>query len=399
MNEHLLRYLNLRVPHDYDTAPLWLFWGLCLVWLMPWSAFLLRAAGAPLQRWIESIAARRRTLNRIFSPYNGDIGGPRLLLILWAALPLLFFSLSTRQEYYVLPALPALAMLIAGWLSLEVTSTPPPAPWPSVSAAVTATPSPSSSPLAQSSPPPASSSCSTPTASVQRRPRHTPQPKPFRLRALARPLPRPHRTRAQPLSLPADPRRNRPFPGGPLAALLLRKQARPNPHAANLALAAGAFTFLLAAHLGLQTFAPVLTSAQLAQAIAPQLQPEDVICIHGEYESASTLAFYLQRPTNFTTDAPWVNPNPGLGPHLFPMHPLCILDGRNANLWYGSFFPDAPRIFETPADLAAQWQGPHRIFLWQSLTDPPNQLPPLPAPVYILVKSGGKEIVSNQPNR
>ncbi|MEO7028330.1 MAG: phospholipid carrier-dependent glycosyltransferase, partial [Acidobacteriaceae bacterium] len=40
MNEHVLRYLNLRVPHDYDTAPLWLFWGLCLVWLMPWSAFV-----------------------------------------------------------------------------------------------------------------------------------------------------------------------------------------------------------------------------------------------------------------------------------------------------------------------------------------------------------------------
>ena len=30
-----------------------------------------------------------------------------LLLLLWAALPLLFFSFSTRQEYYVLPALPA----------------------------------------------------------------------------------------------------------------------------------------------------------------------------------------------------------------------------------------------------------------------------------------------------
>src|SRR6185437_4355440 len=31
-------------------------------------------------------------------------------------LPLLFFSLSTRQEYYVLPALPALMLLIVLWL-------------------------------------------------------------------------------------------------------------------------------------------------------------------------------------------------------------------------------------------------------------------------------------------
>jgi hypothetical protein len=168
---------------------------------------------------------------------------------------------------------------------------------------------------------------------------------------------------------------------GPLIAFILRKRAQ--PHAANLSLAAGAFGFLLAAHLGLQTFAPVLTSAQLAEAIAPQVHAQDLIVIHGEYESGSTLGFYLQRPTG-----------PGSEIH--------ILEGRSSNLWYGSFFPDAPRIFETPQSIAAKWLSPQRIFLWQSLTNsdaPPNQLPTLPGPVYILVKSGGKEIVSNQPNR
>jgi hypothetical protein len=160
---------------------------------------------------------------------------------------------------------------------------------------------------------------------------------------------------------------------GPLAAFLLRRKSK--PHAANLALAAGAFGFLLAAHLGLQTFAPVLTSAQLAETIAPQVRPQDLICIHGEYESGSTLGFYLQRNN------------------------IHILEGRSSNLWYGSFFPDAPPIFETPSSIAAKWPGPQRIFLWQSLTDPPNQLPKLPGPVYILVSSGGKEILSNQPNR
>ena len=45
MNEHVLRYLNLRVPRDYDTVPLLVFWGLCLVWMMPWSAFGFKAAG------------------------------------------------------------------------------------------------------------------------------------------------------------------------------------------------------------------------------------------------------------------------------------------------------------------------------------------------------------------
>ncbi len=171
---------------------------------------------------------------------------------------------------------------------------------------------------------------------------------------------------------------------GPLTAFILRKKAK--PHAANLALAAGAFGFLLAAHLGLQTFAPVLTSAQLADAIAPQVHPQDLIVLHGEYEAGSTLAFYLQRPSSCA-------PQPNTAQFIH------ILEGRSSNLWYGSFFPDAPKIFETPQTLAAKWPGPQRIFLWQSLTDPPNQLPPLPGPVYILVKSGGKEILSNQPNR
>ena len=43
VNEHVLRYLNLRVPRDYDTVPLWLFWGLLLVWLMPWCVFAVQA--------------------------------------------------------------------------------------------------------------------------------------------------------------------------------------------------------------------------------------------------------------------------------------------------------------------------------------------------------------------
>ena len=160
---------------------------------------------------------------------------------------------------------------------------------------------------------------------------------------------------------------------GPLVALLLRIKS--NFHAANLALAAGAFTFLLAAHLGLQTFAPVLTSSQLAQTIAPQIHADDLIVIHGEYESASTLGFYLQRSN------------------------IHILEGRSSNLWYGSFFSDSPDLFETPHTIAEKWATPQRIFLWQSLTDPPNQLPFLPSPIYVLAKSGGKEILSNQPNR
>jgi len=156
---------------------------------------------------------------------------------------------------------------------------------------------------------------------------------------------------------------------GPLTAYVLRR--RNQPHGAMLCLAAGAFGFLLAAHLGLQTFAPVLSSEQLAAVIAPQLQPDDLIVIHQEYEYASTLGFYLQRPSyRFVavrisppqTTAPTDHDHADVAIEPVAVNPIHILTdanyngvanyGRSSNLWYGSFFPDAPQIFETPQSLA-----------------------------------------------
>ena len=95
INEHMLRYLNRRVPRDYDTVPLLLFWGLLAVWLMPWIAFVFKAV----------------------VPVRSDQAWK--LLAIWAAVVMLFFSFSTRQEYYSLPALPPLALMIGGWLGRE----------------------------------------------------------------------------------------------------------------------------------------------------------------------------------------------------------------------------------------------------------------------------------------
>jgi 4-amino-4-deoxy-L-arabinose transferase-like glycosyltransferase len=399
MNEHLLRYLSLRIPHDYDTAPLWLFWGLCLLWLMPWSAFGFNATAWAVP--LRNAAWRKRLRSFTLTREHRD----RLLLILSAGFILLFFAASSRQEYYVLPALPFLALLIAGWLNKDATYTV----------------------VVQQAPGPREGQALAP-ATVRALGAEDQKPEalrgPFKIKGveggftaplllplvlgaivflasldflLHTPAPNPNTDLASLLTQnPADYGLSlghfMDLTGpavalfrapllvaalslflGPFVAILLRK--RNQPHPANLALAAGSFGFLVSVLWGLIIFSPVLTSAQLAEAIRPQLQPSDLLCIHGEYESASTLAFYLQRDN------------------------LHILEGRSSNLWYGSFFPDAPAIFETPASLAAKWPGPQRIFLWQSLTDPPNQLPPLPGPVYILVKSGGKEIVSNQPNR
>jgi 4-amino-4-deoxy-L-arabinose transferase-like glycosyltransferase len=362
MNEHLLRYLNLRVPHDYDTAPLWLFWGLCFVWMMPWSAFGVHAAyrAMPWRSEFWRSQFRRHDFPLL------DRG--RFLLLTWAAFVLLFFSLSTRQEYYVLPALPALAILIAGWLRIEETSgriaeKRRTAIRATIVLLTIGTLFCVAGAIVLFHSRTLSGDADLATLLTQ-------NPGDYALSMghfldLTGPALALFRL---PLILATVS-----LLLGPLISLILHMRRR--PHTANLALAAGAFGFLLAAHLGLRTFAPVLTSAQLARAIAPQVHPEDLVAIHGEYESGSTLGFYLQRAD------------------------IHILDGRSSNLWYGSFFPDAPKIFETRATLAAKWPGSQRIFLWQSLTDPPNQLPALPGPVYILVKSGGKEIVSNRPNR
>jgi 4-amino-4-deoxy-L-arabinose transferase-like glycosyltransferase len=93
INEHLLRYLGLRYPRDYDTVPLASFWLLHAIWLFPWSAFL--PAAAKLDYRGATRAARTR-----------------LLALCWVGFVLLFFSFSTRQEYYSLPCYPALALLI-----------------------------------------------------------------------------------------------------------------------------------------------------------------------------------------------------------------------------------------------------------------------------------------------
>jgi 4-amino-4-deoxy-L-arabinose transferase-like glycosyltransferase len=356
INEHLLRYLNLRVPRDYDTVPLLLFWGLVLVWLMPWSAFLFKA--------LATVPWRRGFTRASLDSHQSTL----LLLGIWAAFPMLFFSFSTRQEYYVLPALPAMMLLVAGWLSSEADEAESfhvPNPlvtagqrisWvllifgmvATVAALFFIAHSEATSPnldlanLLQKNPGDYALSFG-----------HFLDLNAKAMGAFRRPL----GMTAFFLFI------------GTVASFLLRRAYR--PHAANLWLTAGTFGFLLAAHLGLQIFSPVLTSKQLADAIAPVLKPQDIVVIHGEYESGSTLGFYLERDD------------------------IHILEGRSSNLWYGSFFPDAPHIFETETSLNEEWKGPRRVFLWQ---DTSQALPTLSGKSYLLIQSGGKEILSNHPN-
>ena len=144
------------------------------------------------------------------------------------------------------------------------------------------------------------------------------------------------------------------------------------PAIANLFLAGMSGTFLLAAHLALQTF---LAGAFVAggwrrRSIAISSR---TMCWRsmGEYEAGSTMSFLPAAP--------------GADPEM----------ARSSNLWYGSYFPDTPQIFDDTAAFQAVVVRPRSAYFCGTETD---QAPKLPGEAYVIAARGGKEILSNQPN-
>jgi len=93
INEQILRFLNLRYPRDYNTVPRLWFWLFHFLWLFPWSVYfpaIARLSFKPVDR----------------------AGRVRLLAICWIGFILVFFTLSTTQEYYSMPCYPAMALLL-----------------------------------------------------------------------------------------------------------------------------------------------------------------------------------------------------------------------------------------------------------------------------------------------
>ena len=366
-NEHVARFLGQRIPHDYGNTPVWVFWLYACVWIMPWAAFL---PGAFL--------LLRRQLGHHFTVTVRDREAA-LTLTLWAAIVMIFFTLSSRQEYYSLPALPAFALMAGGLLAranhatpLSSLSDPEDAarialschrwiliPLASLTAAVClffAAEAPQAPPGAD-----LSALLASNPALYNLSLGHL-----FDLTGAAMGLFR------GPLLLVAT---------GMLTlgivSFLLRRSNR--TYAANLTLTAGMIVVLVAVHSGLERFYPVLGSRALAESVlqiqrqsptAPGL-PQDMILLDGELTSGSSLLFYTRQP-------------------------LYLVNGRKNALWFGSFYPDAPPIFESEATLRTLWAGPHRIFL---LTYNPaartRELSAL-APVREVASLGGKTILTNR---
>ncbi len=362
-NEHVARFLSRRIPHDYGQVPIPLFWLLTGIWLLPWTAFLLPALAERLRSLRPSALAPRAERHA------------SLALLLWPALVLGFFTLSARQEYYSLPALPALALILGGLLArADIPSTPTLSsanatvlrwsrlallPFALLLAAIALAFAAVAHPAARG----------TDIASLLA---HSEGTYNLSLSHLFDLTPAAMSLFCGPLLLVAAAA----LTLGPLAYFVRRRN---HPFAANLTLAAGATALLLAVHAGLSGFYPTLGSKQLAATIvaaqhahpAPSSNP-DRLLIDGELTAGSTLLFYTQQPVG-------------------------LVNGRVNGPWFGSFWPDSPPIFQTEASLRALWRSPHRVFL---LTYHPaartRDLIPY-APVYPLSALGGKTILTNRP--
>jgi 4-amino-4-deoxy-L-arabinose transferase-like glycosyltransferase len=349
VNEHYRRYIGTRVPHDYDRVPLLLFWVLLLLWLFPWIAFFGRALREVPMRW--SVWRSRMTLSQ----------QTELLAFIWAVVILVFFSFSTRQEYYTIPAIPALALLVGAWLDREESSSPgSPERRSAIRSSlvlfvigVIASAAGMFLLSASKAPPPG-----TDLADLLLK-----HPEDYALSFG-------HFFDLTPQALGAF---RGPLLGAALSVLLgtggnwfLRR--RNDARRANWALALMMVGLFTCVHASFVTFSPILSSKSLALAIGRQYQPGDTIVVLGKYEDASTLNFYL---------------------HL----PLRSLHVPTGNMWYGAQFPDAPHIWETQSSFSDLWKGPGRVFLWTE-EQKPQALANLE--VHEIARSGGKFIYSNR---
>jgi 4-amino-4-deoxy-L-arabinose transferase-like glycosyltransferase len=348
VNEHVRRFLGTREPPGFETVPLFIFWGLLLAWLLPWSVFLPQA--------LRNVPLRWRKLRAGLEPRERA----NLLFFLWALVIVVFFSFSTRQEYYTIPALPGMALLVGGWLARESSAT---------NVAERHAGRTSSTVLlvlgivafAAGMYLLSVSHAPAPGADLADLLKKNPQDYDFSLG---------HVLDLTPRALGAF---RGPLLGASLALLLgagvnwaFRRMGR--PERGNAALAVMMVALLACVHASFSTFSPILSSYKLAVAIRQHYRPGDAIVVDGEYHQASTLNFYLAIP-------------------------LCVLHDPSGNLWYGAKFPDAPHVFETPASFATLWNGSTRVFLWTDQDDP-KELRGMTS--FLLARSGGKSILTNR---
>ncbi|MEK6399200.1 MAG: glycosyltransferase family 39 protein, partial [Terriglobus sp.] len=326
------------------------------LWLMPWVAFLPAAWTQYARLWRDrSLATSKRKQ-------------AALTVLLWSGMVLGFFTLSSRQEYYSLPALPALALMAGGVVAGAEHGDPhlrrnilrahtwfllPVGLLIAVVCAILAAISPAA----------------RPGADISELLTSNPDQYNLALGHLHDLTTRAMGFFRAPLLMMAASM----FGVGPVSWWMRRFGSRSlmsRERAANAVLAVSMCGVLLAVHEGLDRFYPIIGSKGLAVQLEKVVQPQDAVILDGELTSGSTLLFYTR-------------------------HPLQLVNGRVNGPWFGSFWPDAPHIFEDDDSLRNQWSGTQRIYL---LTYQPSRIGDLQryGTVRLFAASGGKMILTNR---
>ena len=332
INEQVLRFLNVRYPRDYNTVTRPLFWLLHAVWFFPWSVYLLRI------RKLNFLAPDRASRTQ-------------LLALCWIGVVMVFFTLSTTQEYYSLPCYPAVAVLIGAAIIME--SRTPVDRAARVSAAIAGV-------------------AALVIAIVLWNVRDLPTPGDIS-RALS------DNTDLYTLSM--GHMADLTFKSmaylrlplamaflaclvGALGGFLLRGTR------ALFALALMMVIFFQATHMALRVFDPYLSSKGLADALVRL--PKGQLIVDDQYYSFSSVFFYAD------TSA-------------------LLLNGRVNNLEYGSYAPGAPNVFIADADLPVLWESGNRCYLVADQRAVPRLTRLLGAnALHAAAEAGGKYLFANR---
>ena len=368
VNEHYLRFFGQRYPHDYNKLPGAAYWLLHLVWLFPWSLFLpalVAIAWKTRHNWMQYIRhdggqAVNFVLDQSAHADVAELVFQRKfrahtiwLLSLFTVWTLLFFSISTNQEYYTFPVWTPMFILIAavlagieryGALDRALGSDKPllSTAWLSYAQAVFAVVGVLSAAalgwgLWDSRHLPFVSDIGTVLAHRGVGDYTLSMSHFFDLTGAS----------FAALRLPAILAAITLLIG-PAVGWLLRVKGK---HlAATVSVALTLTVFLIAAHIAFARFEPMLSSKPLADTIMAKASPADSFIIYGEQSDASSVVFYTHA---FFQGRPALMVVPRCGQH-----------GEGTTLLWGSCYPDAPDIFLSEDQLSKEWGTGNRKWLF-----------------------------------
>jgi 4-amino-4-deoxy-L-arabinose transferase-like glycosyltransferase len=404
LNEHVFRFLGTRFPHDYNRMPVVAYWLLHLVWLFPWSLFLpalLVVAWRTRHGWLQHLHRDAGQTVDFYLDYavREDVASyvARLkfrvrsawLLGLYSIFVLLFFSLSTNQEYYTFPAWPSLLILIAGVLAgIEENRRPEAAPG---SAAADGKPLLSLAWLtwAQAIFAIAGALAAAALGWGLWESRNLPFVADIGTLLAHRDVGGYTLSMSHLFDLTGPSFAALRLPAalaavalliGPAFSWLLRLRRR--HMAATVTLALTCAVFLVAAHIAFARFEPMLSSKQLADTLIAKGSPSDAFIIYGDQSDASSVVFYthdfLHKPA-------------------FLVFEPCSPHGAGSSLLWGSCYPDAPKIFLSEDQLSKEWGTGNRKWIFAQDTNQPKVEQLLSGRLYPVQSIADKALWTDRP--